>query len=151
MNDTLDPMVVGKIQQLYGANEVARKLFDWVANLKNDAQETTIDRFMSRLGVARGVAVNLARDLEDAGCGRFVVGRKGSASRFEWGYSRVSLGQAAAGETDTLEPVSDDASEDSDEEATSKVRSPMTIPEVKASLALHLGIDPSQIEISIRG
>ena len=96
MNDNFQPATVQAVQTLYDQNPHAKQLFDWTASLQRDATATTIDRISQVLEISRKAAVSLAQQLDDAGCGEFVVGRRGSPSRFEWAYSRVSLGQVAA-------------------------------------------------------
>ncbi len=154
MTNDFHPATVQAIQDLYESDADARKLFDWTASLKKDAAETTLERIVDVLGISRKSAVALAQKLEEAECGRFIVGRKGSHSRFEWHYSRVSLGQVAAGETEKIEPVSSDlATEAEDEAAIAAVtgEKPLTIASAKAMLALSLGVQPEQIEITIKG
>ena len=116
MNTTLTPDVAMAIRALYDENPHATRLFDWTASLERDAYETTVERLSRKLEISRGEAISLARELEEAGCGEFIVGRKGWSSRFRWAYSRVSLGQVASGEAEELEEASDPISEE-DEEA----------------------------------
>ncbi|WP_124084904.1 hypothetical protein [Pseudogemmobacter humi] len=152
MNDDFQPDTVQAVQNLYEKNPNARKLFDWTASLKKDAAETTLERMVNVLGISRKSAVSLAHELGAAGCGRFIVGRKGAQSRFEWYYSRVSLGQVAAGETDEIDPVSCSlATEAEDEESLNGEEKPLTIVSAKTLLAKSLGISAEQIEIIIKG
>ncbi len=150
MNDDFQPVIVKAVQTLYERNPQAKKLFDWTASLKNDAAETSIERLISVLDISRKSAVALAQELEEAGCGRFIIGRKGARSRFEWRFSRVSLGQVAAGETEEIEPVSTNVATEAEEEAISDAK-PLTIASAKALLALSLGVQPEQIEITVKG
>lgn len=152
MNTTLTPDVAMAIRVLYDENPHATLLFDWTASLERDAYETTVDRISRKLEISRGEAISLARELEEAGCGEFIVGRKGWASRFRWAYSRVSLGQVASGEAEELEEASDPISEE-DEEASEPQKGSernLTIHEAKIRLAHSLGVEPSQISIEIR-
>lgn len=151
MNDNFQPATVEAVQALYDQNPHAKQLFDWTASLQRDATATTIDRISQVLEISRKAAVSLAQQLDDAGCGEFIVGRRGSPSRFEWAYSRVSLGQVAAGEAEEIEEVSDPISE-KEEEASGAEGSvqPLTISSAKVLLAESLGLTPDQIEIQIR-
>ena len=151
MTDDFQPATAQAIQALYEANPHAKKLFDWTASLKKDAAETSLERLTSVLDISRKSAVALAHELEEAGCGRFIVGRKGARSRFEWHYSRVSLGQVAAGETEEIEPVSNNLATEAEEEATLSNEKPLTIASAKAFLAQSLGVKPEQIDITIKG
>ena len=103
------------------------------------------------LGISRKAAVSLAQELKVAGCGEFIVGRRGSPSRFEWFYSRISLGQVAAGKAEEIEEVRDPISE-KEEEALGPEGSAqlLTISSAKVLLAKSLGVTPAQIEIQIR-
>ena len=152
MNTTLTPDVAMAIRALYDENPHATRLFDWTASLERDADETTVERFMRKLEISRGEAISLARELEEAGCGEFIVGRKGWSSRFRWAYSRVSLGQVASGEAEELEEASDPISEEDEEASEPREGSErhLTIHEAKIRLAQSLGVEPSQISIEIR-
>ena len=151
MLDDFQPSNVEAIQALYENDPNAKKLFDWTASLQKDAAETSLERLMGVLDISRKSAVSLAQELEKAGCGRFIVGRKGARSRFEWYYSRVSLGQVAAGEPKEVEPVSENIATEAEEEASISDTQPLTIASAKALLARSLGIQPEQIEITIKG
>jgi hypothetical protein len=151
MMDHMDNDVIASIRRLYNANESAQRLFDWTAQRERDASATSIDLLTRRLTISRGEAVALARDLEAAGCGKFIVGRRGQKSRFEWGFSCISLGQAAAGESAKLEVVQAE-SEIDDEEGVNpdETNTSLTIGEAKARLALAFGVKPENIEITIK-
>ena len=150
MNDDFQPATVRAVQELYDQNPHAKQLFEWTASLQRDATATTIDRIVQVLRISRKAAVSLAKELKVAGCGEFIVGRRGSQSRFEWSYSRVSLGQVAVGETEEIEEVRDPISE-KEEKALGPEGSEqlLTIPRAKVLLAKSLGLTPDQIEIRI--
>lgn len=153
MNNHPGPETVTAIRTLYEQDSGARRLFDWVASLQRDATETSIDLIGNKVNISRGEAVSLARKLEDAGCGDFIVGRRGSLSRFKWKYSRISLGHVASGETEDIEEAHDPIREIEDEdegEVTQDSKQHLTIHQAKVSLAESLGLEPSQIGIEIR-
>lgn len=107
------------------------------------------------LGETTTVAIDCARQMQDAGCGTFVVGRRGSKSRFRWHYNAISLGRAASGATDELIDVDETAESEADDEAptpASVAESPLTltIPQAKEALARTLGVKPEQIEIIVK-
>lgn len=141
MNTRIEPEVKNRIRKLYSDSPLAKDFLDWCAKHQRDVRETKIDRIMHVMEVSRSDAVALAKALDEAGCGEFVVGRRGASSRFVWHHSRINLGQIASGEVDELEEWVEPASEDEE---------PLTIPKAKTLLAASLGLDPSQIEISIR-
>lgn len=147
MMDNIDTNVVAAVRALYASDENAKLFLDWCAEKQRDVRETTIERMMQVIDISRSAAVALARALETAGCGEFLVGRRGATSRFVWAYSRISIGQIAAGEVEELEGVIDPV--DEDEEGASGVRS-LTIREAKNLLADSLGVSVEQIEILVR-
>jgi hypothetical protein len=151
MNDNFQHATIQAVQDLYETNTDAKKLFDWTASLQKDASETSLERLMNVLNISRKAAVSLAQELEKAGCGTFIVGRKGARSRFQWSFSRISLGQVAAGETEEIEPVSTDLTTEAEEEATLTDAKPLNIASAKALLASSLGVSPEQIEITVKG
>jgi hypothetical protein len=152
--------VIEQIRELYRTDKLAQRVFDWTAARSRDATSTSVDRICSLLGISRGEAVALARRLADAGCGQFLIGRRGQPSRLRWEYSCISLGQAAAGESEDLEaadhPVPDEDEEKSvvpEGTSMSSVEgiSKLTINQAKEALAASLGVPITSIEILIRG
>jgi hypothetical protein len=152
MTNEFDAAVVPAIRNLYKSFPAAQKLFDWTAGRERDATETTIDRMAHKIGVSRGEAVALARQLAEAHCGDFVVGRHGQKSRFRWDYSCISLGQAAAGEQVELQAASDPIAEAEEEALDPQPASALklTIPQAKAALAATFGVSPANIEIIVK-
>ena len=148
MTDDFHVSIVQAVQALYKSNANAKQLFDWSATLKRDATATSLDRITQILSISHKAAVSLARELQEAGCGKFVVGRRGGESRFEWLYSRVSLGRVAAGKTDELNDVLDPLPEA--EEIASVAEEGLSIMKAKELLARSLGVSVDQIEIQIR-
>jgi hypothetical protein len=149
----MDQKAVKAVRALYKGDEVARRLFDWCAERERDASETSVDRLTHVLGISREEAVGLCQRLAEAGCGLFVVGRRGYKSRFAWGYSCISLGQVAAGETSELEEPENPLPESEEDAVASEASAPaprMNIADAKRALALGLGVPESAIEIHIR-
>ena len=146
--------VIKKIQTLYKSNNTARSFLDGAARRLRDASASSIDLISRSLGISRGEAVSLAKALEAAGAGQFVVGRRGSRSRFVWAFSCISLGRIAAGEEAELEAPTDPEPEDSDEEVAASdaggTSNRLTIAEAKRLLAASLGVPEASIEILVR-
>lgn len=145
--------VIEAIRKLYRTSASAQAIFDWTASRERDATATSIDRISNRLGISRGEAVALARALEQAGCGEFVVGRRGQPSRFQWGFSCISLGQAAAGEDVKLEAAEDPLPESEEEQleaAGAEPSQPLTLAQAKAALSKSFGVPVENIEITIK-
>ena len=153
MTSDISKTVIEAIRKLYRTEAAARALFDWTAQRERDATTTSIDRLSNRLGISRGEAVALARALEQAGCGQFVVGRRGQPSRFEWAFSCISLGQAAAGEDVKLEAAEDPLPEIEEEQLEAAVAAssqPHTLTQAKSALSKSLGVPIENIEITIK-
>lgn len=156
MQNVIGQPVIDKLRGLYQSDPAAKVLFDWTANREKDATSTSIDRICSQLEISRRDALILAHRLHSVGCGRFVVGRRGQKSRFEWAYSCISLGRAARGESSILErardPISDENEDDmGDQVVTARIpEGSMTIAEAKAALSASLGVPVSSVEIIIR-
>jgi hypothetical protein len=146
--------VIKKIQALYKSNGDARAFLDRAAGRLRDSSASSIDLISRSLGISRGEAVALAKALESAGAGQFVVGRRGSKSRFVWSFSCISLGRIAAGEEAELEAPTNPEPEDEEEELVmnddQKPQSKLTIADAKRLLAASLGVHESNVEIVIR-
>ena len=150
MND-LQPQTVAKVCALYSEDADARQFFEWAATRKRDVTETSIDRMIQKLRIHRSTAISLARKLEEADCGEFVVGRRGSQSRLRWKYSLTSLGRVAIGETEDIEEADDPVPEEEDVDQDSQGGDRhLTIQQAKKLLAESLGLEPHQIVIEIR-
>lgn len=153
MTSDIDANVVKAIRALYRTDEIAKRFLDQCAVRERDATATSAERMANRLGISREEGVGLAQRLAEAGCGEFVVGRRGYKSRLVWDFSCISIGQAAAGETSHLEKVEDaepDSDDDHAQEVVSAPKSAFTIQDAKTALAASLGIPESSIEIIIR-
>lgn len=153
MTNDISKSVIDAIRKLYRSNAAAQSLFDWTARRERDATSTSIDRISNRLGISRGEAVALARALEQAGCGQFVVGRRGQPSRFEWAFSCISLGQSAAGEDVKIEAAEDPLPESEEEQmeaAGDAPDQPLTLTQAKLALSKSLGVPVENIEITIK-
>ncbi len=126
--------------------------------VERDAAATSIERLMFVTQTNRREAVELAKRLESAGCGYFVVGRRGQKSRFEWNFSLIDLGQVAAGEATELSQVAATAVDtDDDQDDAELVGRPkasaspiLTIQDAKEALARSLRVPVSSIEIIVR-
>jgi hypothetical protein len=93
-------------------------------------------------GLDRSKVTTFLRTLQDLELGRFLVGRKGYPSRFEWTVALTSVGQVASGESDEI--LTDDlvdAGDDDMELAADQVTYEVPLrPDVKAKLTLPANI-----------
>jgi len=155
MNKDITNKIIETLMELYQSQEEYKSCFDWAASRTNDSAETTIDRLSSKANISRENAISFARAIEDAECGCFIVGRKGSKSRIKWKYSLKSLGETAQGKTENLKEVSYEAIEDAIDqqllgETVSQSPNNLTIAEAKQHLAQTLGVSVDAIEIIVR-
>jgi len=121
-NPMMHPRMIERLRELYKREPAAKRFFDWAASRTNDAAQTSIERVAWKADLDRRGAIEFARLLEDLGCGEFVVGRRGGRSRIVWHLSLKSIGQAAAGASEKLEPVDPDLKEEtSDADGTPAV------------------------------
>jgi len=146
-----DKEVIKSVRQLYREEPWAGRLFESLAQRKNNPSSTTIDRFMRLLTLTLSEATAAAKQLQETGCGTYVVGRKGNPSRFEWNYSAISLGLAAIGQANAIVGMNEDPDEDKEKASAEKPPLRLTIQEAKEALARNFGISPDQVEITIKG
>jgi len=102
-NEMTNGVDAKELRQLYGASPTARTLLDYLALRKKSSAKTDIDRLEAVLrqdgrSIARREIIATLKKLEDLQCGRFVVGRRGQPSRFEWAVQMSDLGSAGRGE-----------------------------------------------------
>jgi hypothetical protein len=106
---------IATLQELYAQNAVARAFFDHAAHRERDQAETKVDRVLILLRAdghefRRREIIDLFRKLQDQGCGQFVEGRRGWPSRFVWSMKITSIGKAASGVSEAVEPISTEES-----------------------------------------
>lgn len=90
------------LRELYSADKTARALFDNLAKRVYNSREQSVDQLERNLDkdgveVSRRDITHLLRELARAGCGEYIVGRKGYPSRFRWNVETVVIGRYAAG------------------------------------------------------
>lgn len=96
---------VTDIRETYTSSRTAKAILDHLANGKTDTAVSRPEQLAYDLQVTRNRVIEVMRALEAAGVGRFVVGRKGHPSRFEWSNSPISVGRVASGASDSFEPL----------------------------------------------
>jgi len=115
------------LRKLYGASNAAKAAFDYFAQRQYNSARTTVDRLLAALkqeghDVARSDIVELFKALQSAGCGDFVIGRKGHPSRFEWTVGLADVGRSASGEPVKVEAISEaEKLETAEEEASAEM------------------------------
>lgn len=111
--------VLEELKKLYKVSQTARTMLDYLAGRERNARRSPVERICAVIGLSRADVIDLFRKFEELGFGRFLVGRRGQPSRFEWDVAMVSVGQAATGETsdiatDDIEDVAEEVAIGSD-------------------------------------
>jgi hypothetical protein len=118
MQKKLSDDMVPRLVALYKSDPVARKVFDWLADRVNDANETPIERAAEKAAAPYAETFKVFRVFEDIGIGRVIEGRKGYKTRFAWAFSVKSVGAAARQERTGLSDIGPTTeAEDQHEEA----------------------------------
>ena len=93
------PINYDTLHKLYLSRPTARALFGSIDEAGVEAGRTTVDELIKANTATRRQAITLLRDLDEAGCGEFKVGRKGHPSRLEWsGDASEIVRRAISGE-----------------------------------------------------
>lgn len=114
------------LQALYVSDPDAKAILNDFASRQRNQLTTKLEQLLlrlnkARIGIAKSDVIRVLRKLEELGCGSFRTGRKGHPTRFEWKYLQVSVGEAAAGGTQSVEEISSSTDDDyGDEEAATK-------------------------------
>lgn len=103
---------IKNLKRLYTNNYTSKALLDYVAGRKNNSFKTDVDRILSLLNqnqngvtVSRRDAISVMKELQRFNCGKFVIGRRGQPSRFEWTVQMIAVGKAARGEDTSIAPL----------------------------------------------
>ena len=158
MTNDIKDNLIAVLRLMYDEDEVAHTFLDRAAARTNDVAETSIERIAAMADISRSEAIGLTRHLEEAGCGKLLVGRKGWKTRFRWDYSLPNLGRVAKGEEKRLQSVDPEVAKDAEDQQAAAMPSddgagsvPFTIAEAKRRLAEALGVTQDSIEIVVRG
>lgn len=114
-----DGVNVEGLRNLYRENAVARAFLDHAAQRERDWSETTVDRTLGilkelEIEATRADVVAIFQRLEELGCGKFIMGRRGKPSRIAWSASIVSVGRAAVGEQQMVTEIPETPAEESE-------------------------------------
>jgi hypothetical protein len=136
-----------RLRELYQRNPVAGAMLDEFAGRERNRTETKVDNLLyltvENRPIKRGEIIRVFQELENMGCGSFVVGRKGHGSRFEWTVGLPSVGKAAAGEDLPVEVISEEERQEEAAQIPEGERKPYAFPlrpnlDVKLELPLDL-------------
>ena len=100
---------IDDVKRLYSTNVRAKVVLGHFAKSKSNEIITKVDRLVASIDeeedtiITRPELIKVLRELEVLRCGRFVLGRRGQRSRFEWNVKSTSLARAATGEASVVE------------------------------------------------
>jgi hypothetical protein len=119
MNGNGSQIPAKKLTELYKKSPAARSMLDEFARRERNKSETKVDNLLhlrvESRPITRGEIIEVFQELEQIGCGDFIVGRKGHRSRFRWGVALTTVARAAAGEDLQIENLSEeDLAQDAD-------------------------------------
>lgn len=115
------------LKNLYLANKTSNIAFEIFKSREKDSKITKLERLEDLIRAeggnpSREEIVTLMKGLQEANCGRFIVGRRGAQSRFEWGgVSLKSVGMAATSASEEVTQMAEDADEQDADDETSEV------------------------------
>ncbi len=122
MPDPVPEVDISILKRLFVSNKASSIAFRIFKERDKDSKETKLERLEDLIrseggNPSRVDIVSLLKGLQEANCGRFIVGRRGSPSRFEWSVSLRSVGLAATSGSDEVNEMDEDADErDGDDE-----------------------------------
>jgi|GEM_PF-5333168 hypothetical protein len=105
---------IKKLRRMLKDSSVAHAIFGWLSEYQRSTESMMVDKaeysarvwarenFDHEVEVTRSEVISIMRELEELQLGRFIVGRRGAESRFEFWTSRVQIGQAAMGQIDEI-------------------------------------------------
>jgi hypothetical protein len=110
------------LHELYLSRPTARELFCAIVEAGVEAGRTTVDELIETSSATRRQAITLLRDLEEARCGEFKVGRKGHPSRLVWSSDPVEIAKRviSRGEAASATPDHEDVEQPSEPEPESE-------------------------------
>ena len=130
------------LHNLYEQDAQARAVLDHFANRERNQNVSPVRRLMANVAhegvsLSRGQIVNVLRNLDGLGVGKFIPGRRGYESRFEWRVSSKSVGQVAAGESTEIEQNAPDSEDVSDSGSDEMIEHRFQLrPEIAVALSL---------------
>lgn len=107
--------VAAALRRMVAESDTARAIFGWLSEYTRNAANSPVELFerdATRWGrehldaemvVTRQNAIEVMKRLDELKLGRFIVGRRGADTRFEFWSSRVQIGQAAMGMVDRID------------------------------------------------
>ena len=96
-----------RLRQLYRSNNAARAIFDHLAKRERNWKAIDVDTLALKIAeqASRPEVMGALKALEEAGCGKYIAGRKGHKSRFQWSVDMVAVGRYASGQPTDIEEI----------------------------------------------
>lgn len=106
---------VTNLRTMVKKSEAAHAFFGWLSEYTRNADNSSVElaereatkwarkHINEDMVVTRQDAISVMKELDELQLGRFIVGRRGGETRFEFWASRVQIGQAAIGKTDRID------------------------------------------------
>ena len=162
MSNLISLNKINSLKKLYAEDDGAARMLDHMATALNHRKVTSVDYVTQQLGIGRSKAIQILQLLSETGCGTFRKGRETknvqNPTRIEWIDHYAQIGKAARGE---LSEFGEAIVSEHDETKSGIVpfarpnpalpTALLTIREAKRLLAEALGVDESNIEITIKG
>lgn len=139
------------LRQLYASNRAAQVLFDEFSNRRRNRRVTTTDWVVRRFSndrISRGDIIAMFRSLESLDCGKYLEGRKGHKSRFEWSKSSLVVCQLGSGEVEKteLKELSQVGQEDDQNDTEIEIHTFKLRPDFTLEIELPIDLSPREAE-----
>ncbi|KIG13704.1 hypothetical protein DB30_07550 [Enhygromyxa salina] len=125
----------------------ARALFAAVLVADVEDGRTTVDELIESGAATRRQAITLLRDLDEAGCGEFKVGRKGHPSRLEWSGDPRELARQIIDEMDGRDDAEHDSRSESEPSPPEADQPDRALPPA-AAIALDLSFAQPELPVA---
>jgi hypothetical protein len=99
------PNGVAELRKSYREWRPTQKFIQWAREVESTPDETPTAEVSERLQLKPVDAKELFAGLKKLELAKFVVGRRGSASRLQWCCTLSSIAAVATGEADAFEPL----------------------------------------------
>jgi hypothetical protein len=114
------PLSLGLIKEAARKNPTARLVFKAMASRDRELRAPKYEIELARLkhdldqehNITNKNFYQVFKDLQDAGVGIMIMGRRGNPLRFKWFYSIKSVGQCGRGQMDNVVPIGSKAPKD---------------------------------------
>lgn len=119
--------VVQSLRHIAKDSASARAVFGWLSEYTNNVLSSSVEHFEQQstrwgrlhlddqMTVTRKEAIAIMKQLDELMLGRFIVGRRGSDTRFEFWTPRSHIGKAAMGEIERIDIHEEDVALENDE------------------------------------